>query len=114
MVQPNSGPAHLQQRAHGITLTTSWDTDRFQRGNTISACALKVTSELDTLDNFYVGAGVQVMISGDVNGDGTVNALDLAELSHAYGSALASCDLNGDSKVDILDLLGMGRNYGKD
>ena len=103
-----------------VTLTISWDTDEFQRGNyTISARATEVSSELDTLDNIYVGIVVQVMLPGDVDGDGTVNALDLAELNPAYGSASGtqhwdpSCDFNGDSEVDILDLFSMGRNYGK-
>lgn len=55
---------------------------------------------------------------GDVNGDGTVNALDLALLSHSYGSIPnaerwnPSCDFNNDSKVDVLDLYRLGKNYG--
>jgi peptide/nickel transport system substrate-binding protein len=57
-------------------------------------------------------------VSGDANGDGTVNAQDLVLLSYSYGSVPEmqhwnpSCDFNGDGKVDDLDLYRIGRNYG--
>ena len=42
-------------------------------------------------------------IVGDVNGDGTVNILDLVLVANAFGTA--EPDLNGDSVVNILDLV---------
>ena len=64
--------------------------------------------------------GVRVRgVSGDVNGDGTVDKSDLSDLNEAYGYELGDpnwnpyCDLNGDSKVDALDLYSLSRNYGK-
>jgi len=104
-----------------VTLTINWDTNDFQRGNyTINTRVTAVLGELDTSDNILIDSTVQVTITGDVNGDGIVNNLDLAELRQAYGSTSAKpnwnplCDFNGDSKVDILDLLSMSKNYGKD
>jgi hypothetical protein len=56
---------------------------------------------------------------GDVNGDGSVDASDLSELSKAYGSDPSKlnwnlyCDFNSDHKVDASDLFDLGKKYGK-
>jgi hypothetical protein len=42
--------------------------------------------------------------SPDINGDGTVNGLDLTALLAAWGTSSASCDLNGDGTVSGIDL----------
>jgi len=55
---------------------------------------------------------------GDVNGDGTVDASDLLDLSKAYGSEPGdsnwdpNCDFNDDAKVDASDLFDLSKNYG--
>jgi len=55
---------------------------------------------------------------GDVNGDGSVDASDLSELSKAYGSDSSKpnwdpdCDINDDGKVDASDLFDLSKNYG--
>jgi hypothetical protein len=55
---------------------------------------------------------------GDVNGDGSVDASDLSELSKAYGSEPGdsnwdpNCDFNDDAKVDASDLFDLSKNYG--
>lgn len=43
-------------------------------------------------------------LNGDVNGDGSVNAIDLGTLLAAWGSSLASCDLDGNGTVNGMDL----------
>ena len=49
------------------------------------------------------------MVRGDVNGDGKVNTLDLAELRKvllgASETAEAGADANADGAVDLLDLI---------
>jgi len=58
--------------------------------------------------------------TGDVNGDGVVDASDLFDLSMAYGSEPGDpdwnlgCDINRDNKVDNLDLSELSKDYGKD
>jgi hypothetical protein len=60
-----------------------------------------------------------IRMEGDVNGDGTVNNIDLEALSRAYGSSPQSsnwnpsCDFNDDSKIDITDLNLLGKSYGR-
>jgi hypothetical protein len=58
-------------------------------------------------------------IQGDLNGDGTVDALDLAAIGKVYGSLPSNfnwnpdADLNGDLTVNIIDLIIFTENYGK-
>ncbi len=58
-------------------------------------------------------------ILGDADGDGTVDALDLFDLSKTYGSEPGdanwnpNCDFNDDEKIDDLDLSDLSKNYGK-
>ena len=42
--------------------------------------------------------------SPDINGDGTVNGIDLSELLAAWATATAAADLNGDGTVSGIDL----------
>lgn len=47
----------------------------------------------------------------DVNGDGTVNILDLVLVSSRFGQADADADVNGDGVVNILDLTLIAGNF---
>ncbi|HNH47632.1 MAG TPA: GC-type dockerin domain-anchored protein [Myxococcota bacterium] len=49
---------------------------------------------------------------GDSNGDGAVDATDLALLLGAWGSADPGADLNGDGSVDAADLAVLLGNWG--
>ncbi len=63
-----------------------------------------------TTMNLNVGGGTQPVVKGDLNADGSINALDFAALkSHLVGAtklsgtALSNADVNGDGQVDALD-----------
>lgn len=62
---------------------------------------------------------INVRMEGDVNGDGTVNTIDLEAFSRAYGSTLGNtnwnpnCDFNSDNIINVLDLQKLAKNYGK-
>ena len=46
------------------------------------------------------------MLTGDLNGDGTVNILDLVLVASQFGeTGETAADLNGDGSVDIFDLV---------
>jgi len=63
----------------------------------------------------YIIAG----ILGDINGDGTVNYIDLAILGSCYGKLKGEigyrqeADLNNDGIIDYRDLAILGANYGR-
>jgi len=57
-------------------------------------------------------------LSGDIGGDGRVDAADLSAVGAAFDSTPESpgwnpdADLNRDGRIDILDLVPVGRNFG--
>gem|GEM_PF-1806728 len=58
-------------------------------------------------------------LTGDANGDGVVNALDVDEIRSRYGAKRGesnyteSADCNGDGVIDELDIFEIGLNWGK-
>jgi len=102
------------------TLTFLWNTTGVPYGNyTLSAYATPVPTETDTADNTYTAGIILITITGDVNGDRTVETSDLSDLKKAYGSKPgdlnwnSNCDLNSDDKIDASDLFHLSKNYGK-
>lgn len=104
------------------TLDFFWNTEDAAFGTyIISANASTVSPETvaNSADNTFVDSEVHVKLLGDVNGDGSVDASDLFDLSKAYGSELGDpnwdpdCDFNWDNKVDASDLFDLSKNYGQ-
>lgn len=57
--------------------------------------------------------GIGDRCDGDVNGDGLVNAVDLALLRQQFGQSGGSADLNGDGSVNALDLALLRSRFGQ-
>lgn len=55
--------------------------------------------------------GAITLLAGDVNGDNTINILDLAYIATHYQGTDAQADLNKDGLVNILDLAMAAGNY---
>lgn len=52
-------------------------------------------------------------IPGDVNGDGTVNVIDLLDVIGTFGTANDETDINSDGIVNVLDILMVISNFGE-
>jgi len=50
-------------------------------------------------------------LTNDVNGDGTVNILDLVTVASGFGTDAP--DINGDGVVNILDLVAVANQFGQ-
>jgi len=76
---------------------------------TFSANATIVPGETDTADNTYTDGFVKVKWSGDANGDGHVNVVDLGMLGYSWLTKVGDekydprVDFNMDGEVNILD-----------
>ena len=64
----------------------------------------------------YLWQNISQPTQGDVNGDGTVNIVDLSIMASNWGRTGATAtqgDLNGDGTINILDLSILATNWGK-
>jgi len=99
----------------------TWNATGSASGNcSIRAEADTVKDETDTVDNslsfdkVYVG-----WITGDVDGNGLVNLLDLYFIALCYGTQAGEptfspdCDINTDGKINMLDLYLAAIHYGE-
>jgi hypothetical protein len=102
------------------TLTFNWDTTGYAKGNYwINATIDTVPLETDTADNSMGYGWTFVTLAGDVDGNHSVNILDIVRMAGVYGVRLPdprynpNCDLDGDGDIDILDIVVAAGNYGQ-
>ena len=107
---------------NSATITLTWNTAGFAHGNyTISANVTLAMGETNSESSVFTLAGArEVTIPGDVNGDGVVNILDVAQIAAHWGQVvpisappdLANADVNCDGIVNILDVSVCAANWG--
>ena len=94
------------------TLTFIWDPSGLPYGYyIIKAETSTVSGETDTTDNTFIDSTVTLTIIGDINGDGTINSLDVSKLNvYWYDPPIIGlfgyspdADLNQDGKIDLFD-----------
>lgn len=94
---------------NSTTITFTWNTTGIPYGNyTISSAVTPLLGETDTMDNTLIDGWVRITGVGDVNGDSTVNVLDIILVLINVGPVPPKppqCDINGDNKIDVLDLI---------
>jgi len=109
----------------GITVT--WNSSNTTVGtitNGVFTAAANGTTSITATAQGVTSNAVSVTVGeaglvGDVNGDGTVNYVDLGILGATYGLSLgdagynAAADLNGDNTVNYIDLGMLGAHYGE-
>jgi len=100
------------------TLTFTWNTTNFVRGNyTISATADVVSGETDVADNTMTYGTVLVTIPGDVDGDRDVDIFDIVRMAVVFGavnpdiSYNPNCDIDNDGDNDIFDIVAAAGHY---
>jgi len=117
-IETKTVPNLTQGTSTVITLT--WDTNIVPKGNyTISATATTIPGETDIADNTYTDGWVLETIKGDVNGDGQVNILDIAQVALAFGTKPGdpkwdpNADINNDNEINILDISTVAIHFGE-
>lgn len=116
----NSGSSTIVQIA--------WNTTSYAKGPyELAVVASRPEGEVNVLNNIFTFGNIVVTIKGDVNGDRTVNVLDLISialhLGHTsgdghtpYSSDWYKCmntDLNNDGKHNVLDLITCALHMGQ-
>jgi hypothetical protein len=105
---------------NSTTITYTWNTTDYAKGNyTMWAYAEPVQGETETADNTFVDGIVYVGVSGDINGDGTVDIFDAIILSTAFGSKPnqpnwnPNADLDNSGEIDIFDAIILSTHFGE-
>jgi hypothetical protein len=105
---------------NSTTITYTWNTTDYAKGNyTMWAYAEPVQGETETADNTFADGIVYVGVSGDINGDGTVDIFDAIILSTAFGSKPnqpnwnPNTDLDNSGETDIFDAIILSTHFGE-
>jgi thermopsin len=101
------------------TLSFVWDTlgIAYSPNCTLTAVATIPTGDFTPAENTLSLANIKITIVGDINGDGTVNILDVVMATSIYGTRRGSakynpiCDIRNDGVIDILDIVSITKNY---
>jgi len=90
------------------------------RNYTMTAYATPVFAETNTADNTLSSpTSAKVKLLGDINGDGKIDAKDVAAACVAYGSYPGhprwnlGADINSDGKIDVRDIAVICRSFGQ-
>jgi len=104
------------------TLIFRWNTTGWIIGNyTLSATATPVPGEPNTANNTLVFGNINVMLTGDANGDGIVNMRDINyfltsnvfNAFHGMTRYNPQMDIDASGRIDIRDLLIIAINFNK-
>ncbi|TVQ32232.1 MAG: hypothetical protein EA376_06160 [Phycisphaeraceae bacterium] len=103
-MQEESAPFTVTYSAKDVMLIDEWRISVVLGGGSISP-----KPNIESLAGFGVLEGTvttttQIACQGDINGDGVVNAQDLAILLSFWGTSEKSADLNDDGVVNAQDL----------
>ena len=100
-------------------VTFSWNTTGFSLGHYfLNVTAANLVGEANPANNFLT-ATIILSIPGDVNGDRTVNILDLVAVALSFGSTPGSskwnpnADVNHDGIINIVDLTFVAIHFGQ-
>jgi len=103
-----------------MNLTFNWKLESVLpcRNYTIWAETSQVTGELDVENNKMIYGAVHVRLMGDVDGNGTVNIVDISAVAIVFGAKFDSpeynedVDFNLDGVINIIDIASAAANFG--
>lgn len=113
---PASVPASMLNGLFDIAVTPICEFDSLWSGGCGPIIPAEYTIATATLT--ITGEPVAGTLVGDIDGNGSVNILDLLALAGSWGKSQgdpdydARCDLNGDNAVNVVDLLTLSRMWG--
>ncbi len=98
-----------------------WNTSMAQACNnyTISAEASEIPYEFDPTNNLFIDGNVKIRITGDVDGNGMVNMLDLYLVGLSFGYAVGEpgynvyADIDRSGIINMIDMWIVARNFGR-
>jgi hypothetical protein len=102
---PNLDFSLTNETTAGLTLGPPYNVDMF--GNVRGADGVWDRGAYE-----YVHSGVNQPLVGDINNDGTVNALDWSIMNTAWFTSDPTSDINSDTLVNSLDFGLMNANWG--
>jgi predicted lipoprotein with Yx(FWY)xxD motif len=103
-----------------LTMTFRWNTSSVAIGNfTIRAVATEDKDQNVTILCTALYHYIQTSIRGDINGDGTVNIIDVSTAAKTFGAKPneprwnANADIDEDGQVNIVDLTMITKRFGE-
>ncbi len=94
-----------------LLLQKSWS-EGVASGGAVNIAAVDLFGDVSAHTVYYDDLSLQPFCSGDVDGNGTVDVLDLLAVLSAWGPHIGLEDLNDDGVVDVLDILLLLGNWG--
>ena len=110
------------QAGQTVVITINWLTSGTKAGRyTITGNVTNANGESipNLADNYATSFVIMIRPSGDVNGDCTVNIVDLVLVAGSFGRSAGQpgfnpiADVNADGTIDILDLTTVGSSFGQ-
>jgi hypothetical protein len=106
--------------ATSTVLTFLWNLTQVPKGNyTISAYAPPIAGENNVDNNRLVDGWLRKTITGDLNGDGKVNIIDVTIVARAFQarpgdpSWSPNADMDDNGVINIVDVTKVAREFGK-
>ncbi len=123
-VSPNRASAALLNASGQVVVSTSLENDgSYELEAPVGTYTLRISApgylaakkSVTLVEDSEVTIAAVALFAGDINGDGSIDALDLISLGAAFEITppFTAADLNADGKIDLFDLTLLAQNWRK-